>query len=497
MNRRQLRATLDKEFNLNLKSEIGRKLSRRLTSKQPLRRFGLVGHPLGHSMSPYIHKHLMAEAGIHGEYRLYDVDPEGFDRTVHRMMTELDGFNITIPYKERILPKLEALHDDAAGFGAVNTVCGQHGYNTDIAGFRACAVPLSGRRVLLLGAGGVARVMLREALVQRAAAVGIYARNPAQVQALIDRFAPEFPDTLLFHEEVAGRPDVLSAGPQPASEGEAPGHRSSPLPYDVILNATPIGMWPHCGGIPTSRAVIAEAEYVFDSVYNPLATRLVLAARSMHVKAQSGLGMLLHQALEAQRIWNPGNDFSTVSMLSLEQKLKHRLLKQSPVKIVLTGFMGSGKTTIGRRLARSLGIPFTDIDLMIVEENAKPIAQIFREDGEVFFRRSEQQCLLKAMSLPKSMVVATGGGAVLNPDNVGIIRRNNGLILFLHVDIQTVFQRVGDDGSRPLLDGQSRQNIEQLYMQRLPLYHATADCTVEAHGDIPEIVADIRDALGF
>ncbi|MHB8962559.1 MAG: shikimate kinase, partial [Saccharofermentanales bacterium] len=281
-----------------------------------------------------------------------------------------------------------------------------------------------------------------------------------------------------------------------ASDGAAP-HRTAPAPYDVILNATPVGMWPHCEGIPLSRAVIAESEYVFDTIYNPLATRLVLAARSMNVKAQSGLGMLLHQAVAAQRIWNPCNDLTGFSFLTLEQMLKRRLLKKYPIKIVLTGFMGSGKTTVGRSLARSLGIGFADIDLMIVEENAKPIPRIFSEDGEAHFRHSEQNCIRKAMDMPKSMVIATGGGAVINPANIEIIRRNRGFLFFLQTDMETVFRRVEDDGSRPLLNGKSRQKIAALYEHRLPQYYAAADFTLDADGEVAGIVMQIREALGF
>ncbi|MHB1454500.1 MAG: shikimate kinase [Saccharofermentanales bacterium] len=496
MNRHYLKARLDKEFNLRLKSKLGKRLNRRLTSGETPKRFGLVGYPLGHTLSPYIHKQIMYSSGINGVYRSYEVKPDDFIDTAGRLIADLDGFNITIPYKQEIIPQLESLSGDAAKFGAVNTVSSNKGYNTDITGFRACGVPLKDKRVMLLGAGGAARVLLCEALEQGAAAVGVYARNPVQAQALVGRFSALFQETEMFCELIAGNAAAVN-DQGGASDGPSPSHRTSPLPYDVILNATPVGMWPHCEGIPLSRAIIAEAEYVFDTIYNPLATRLVLAARSMNVKAQSGLGMLLHQAVAAQKIWNPCSDMSGFSFLTLEQMLRRRLLKKYPVKIVLTGFMGSGKTTVGRSLSKSLGIGFADIDLMIVEENAKPIPTIFREDGEAFFRRSEQHCIQKAMDMPKSMVIATGGGAVINPENVGIIRNNRGFIVFLHTDTKTIFERIGDDGGRPLLNGKSRQNIADLYEQRLPQYYAAADFTLEADGEVTDIVCRIRAAFGF
>ncbi len=496
MDKKGLRKKLGRRFHIRLQGKAARRLDRGVLSGEPTRRFGLLGHPLGHTLSPYIHRKIMESAGINGEYRAYDADPRDFDAAAARLLEDLDGFNVTIPYKQEIIPKLDSLDLHASRLGAVNTVCGGRGYNTDAIGFRLSCMPLKGRRVLLLGAGGTARVMLGEALAQRALSVGIHARRTEQAEELIRRYAGDFPETRLFVETAAGgEPDPDAPGE--ASAGLSPSHRSSPEPYDVILNSTPVGMWPHCGGIPVSRAVIAEAEYVFDAVYNPLASRLVLAARSLGVRAQSGLEMLLHQAAAAQKIWNPDHDFSDFSFMTLEQMLRRRLLKKFPVKIVLTGFMGSGKTTVGKALARSLGIGFADIDLMVVEENAKPVSAIFKEDGEEHFRKSEKNCIRKAMEMPRSLVVATGGGAVMDPENVGIIRGNGGFLFFLHTSADTIFRRIGDDGTRPLLGGRSRQKVEELYRQRMPLYYASADFTIEAEGGIPDIVEDIRSALGF
>ncbi|MHB8962271.1 MAG: shikimate dehydrogenase family protein, partial [Saccharofermentanales bacterium] len=188
MNRRYIKTRLDKEFNLRLRSRLGKKLNRRLTSKEIPKRFGLIGYPLGHTLSPYIHKQIMYNNGINAVYRTYEIKPEDFSLEAGRLIAELDGFNVTIPYKQDIMALLDSCSGDASRFGAVNTVHARQGYNTDIVGFKACGVPLSGKRVLLLGAGGAARVMLCEALVQGAASVGVYARRPAQAQALISQF---------------------------------------------------------------------------------------------------------------------------------------------------------------------------------------------------------------------------------------------------------------------------------------------------------------------
>lgn len=180
------------------------------------RRYGLIGHPLGHSLSPFIHEKIMDAAGIEGTYELFDVRPESLDQMLPRIMRHLDGFNCTIPHKVQIIPSLHALDVSAEQYGAVNTVFQGIGHNTDGAGFSACAVEMAGKRVLLLGAGGVSRMMGFEAVRAGASSIRIYARGYEKARRLAD--------------DITGRTDADAGSIESLDQA---GHT------DVILNGTP------------------------------------------------------------------------------------------------------------------------------------------------------------------------------------------------------------------------------------------------------------------
>lgn len=436
--------------------------------------YGLIGHPLGHTLSPYIHRQIMKDCGIDGTYKAYDLDPERTGKKIPALMKKLDGFNVTIPFKQTILPFLSGTDESARQYGAVNTVHGSRGYNTDSSGFSSMGIVFDRKRVLLLGAGGSGRVMLVEAVRAGAREVVVCTRRPGQAEYLMQ----EVKENTGFDRITYCERDRLTCD------------------YDVILNATPIGMWPECDGMPAPKSVLAGAEYVFDAIYNPLATKLVLAARSMGISAQSGLAMLYRQAVEAQRIWNPDADFSNLSPLIQQFKLKRRLLRLFPVKFVLTGFMGSGKTTVGKTLAKILHIGFVDLDVSIVEEKKKPIYEIFKSEGEESFRETERLCLSQAVREERSLVIATGGGAVMDRDNVEVIRRHQGFIIFLSVEMETILERIGgSSGERPLFNGSDLDQVRRLFEARTPVYNSIADLVVDANGGVMDVASTIKALL--
>lgn len=437
------------------------------------KKYGLIGHPLGHTLSPAIHKQIMKDCGIEGNYRAYDLAPDQFEENAGKLMEKLDGFNVTIPYKQKIIAHLSEIDGKSRQFGAVNTVFRHCGYNTDYLGFRNCGISFLHKRVLLIGAGGVGRVMLHEAIRGGAKEVAICTRRPEQARTL----QLEAKETLEYDKVVFCEQEMLA-----------------PV-YDVILNATPVGMWPDCDGIPVSREILRGAEFVFDSIYNPLATKLVLAARSEGVRAQSGLGMLYRQAVEAQKIWNPDADFSRLSAWTRQNGLKRRLLRLFPVKFVLTGFMGSGKTTVGKALAGILHVGFVDLDTCVVEEKKKPIFEIFKTEGEAAFRQVEQSCLRQVLNEKMTLVIATGGGALMNPENVELVRRHQGFILFLSVDLETIQARIGKNKDRPLFHGKEKEQVRALYESRIPAYNSIADCVVEADGSVRDVALRIKTML--
>lgn len=270
--------------------------------------YGLLGHPVGHSYSPMIHQMIACELGTDQVYDVFDIDAPDLAANLPLLRERFSGFNCTIPLKQAILPYLDELEEKAARFGAVNTVKNEDGrligYNTDAYGFRRAltraGIPLAGR-ALLLGAGGVARVMAFEA-ASAGCDLTIAARNCCKASALAA--------------------DVYSACPQASVHSlNLAKVRGS---FDLIINATPVGMFPHTDACPVDERLIAAARYVYDAIYNPLATKLVRCARAAGLVAENGASMLVYQAIEAARIWH-GKEVSAACTEQILARLNHNL----------------------------------------------------------------------------------------------------------------------------------------------------------------------------
>lgn len=437
------------------------------------KRYGLIGHPLSHTLSPAIHESIMEKCKIKGSYKVYDIPPENCKEEFVKILKETDGFNVTIPYKEKIIPLLNSLDDTAKRYRAVNTVTGGRGYNTDIDGLRSYNMDLKGKKVLLLGAGGAARVMFSYVLERGAKELCIAARDVNKAKKIISEN-----DISRFQTKTyaVGFERILSG-------------------HDAILNATPVGMWPDCDGCPVSDEIIKSSEYVFDSIYNPVVTKIVLKSRSFGIKAENGLGMLVNQAIRAQKIWNPQTDFSRYDPSDTVDSLKKRLLKDFPVKIVLTGFMGSGKTTAGQMLAKSLDMQFKDLDEIISKKEGKEIPRIFKEEGEQYFREKEKEYLFEIIEKNESTVLATGGGTLVNRENAEYVRKNKGFIIYLEVCLDTALKRVGEGEGRPLLNETSKKDIQNLFDSRLHLYKKNSDVTINGSSPPEDVCTGIKELL--
>lgn len=445
--------------------------------------YGLIGHPLGHSLSPFVHAELLRAAGLPGTYELIDLPPEQLPEQLPVLLEQMAGFSCTIPYKEAIIPYLDQLDPTAAAIGAVNTVWRRTGYNTDLAGFLADCPSLAGHRVLILGAGGVSRT-LAYAAAAAGAEIAILARRPQQAEALglaVHKYNPNCQVTC--PADLAGWLETRPFEP------------SDSRPW-VLLNGTPAGMWPNTAGMPFPAELLGHFSFVYDTIFNPTATRLVLAARTRGVPAKSGIGMLVNQAAAAQCIWHPGFVFTDDDCSPILQKLPLAILEHSPLTIILIGYMGSGKTTVGRLLADFLSLPFVDLDHCIEKAAGQTIPEIFANQGEPVFRQFEREQLAGLLHNGQSQVLATGGGALLDPAAEAIVRDAAALTVYLDVPLDILRQRVGDGKGRPMVYAQGEDRFTSLYEQRRPRYQALADLRVEGECS-PDIAAAVMAGLGL
>lgn len=422
-------------------------------------------------MSPFLHSRLFALSGEDASYGMADIPPESLAASLTRLR-ELNGFNITIPHKRAIIPLLDALDTKAAEAGSVNTVKNENGqligFTTDGEGFRRAlenaGIGLCGN-VAVLGAGGAARAVAFEA-AHAGAAVTIASREHSRETA--ERLCQE------LREKVPG---------SKASACLISGLRGK---WDLLVNATPAGMFPNTGTCAAPEDLVENAACVFDAVYNPGETELLALAKRLGKKAVGGVGMLVCQAAASEEIWFDSHfSGSDLKLLCAETSLE---LRKKFGNVVLCGFMGSGKTTCGRLLAEKTGRRFLDLDEWIEQREGMTVSEIFAKRGESAFRDLETQAVRK---LPRAggLVVATGGGALLRKENAEALRAN-GVIILLDALLDTVRARLKDDTTRPLLQQDSETDaMGTLYRERTGIYRAAADLTVNANGT-PETTVD-------
>ena len=400
--------------------------------------YGCIGEHLTHSFSKEIHGQLKDYA-----YELRQI-PMG---QLGAFMEKRD-FNVTIPYKQDVIPYLKEIEPMAASIGAVNTIVNRdgdlYGYNTDFGGMldliKHAGITLAGKKVLILGTGGTSKTAMAVAKHMGAASVYRVSRSAK-------------PGVLTYEQVLAEHLDA-----------------------QVLINTTPRGMFSREGGMSIDPALFPELSGVVDAVYNPLRTEFVLKARSLDVPAAGGLYMLVRQAVLASEIF-----LDTKYPEEVTEQV-YRKIKASKENIVLTGMPGSGKTTVGKLLAAELNRPFWDTDVLITEKTGKTPAEIIRTLGEDAFREIETE-VIRELSSQNGGVIATGGGAVLRMQNVELLR-SNGKIFFLDRPLTQLIPTQ----DRPL--SSTKDAISQRYRERYPVYTATAD-EVIPNGETPEIAVQL------
>lgn len=431
--------------------------------------YALFGHPLGHTMSPDLHAALFKATSHTASYLAVDVPPEHLAEAMQLAREKLAGINLTIPHKKAVIPLLDAVDQSASDLHSVNTVAFREGqaigYNTDILGFAESlekdGITLSGRKVLLLGYGGAAAVMGYHC-VNAGAHVFITGRSPEKAAVLRDQLRAALPGR--------GKCDVCT-------------HRDIPKDIQIVVNGTPLGMFPNEEKAPL-RFLPRKTQYVFDAIYNPPITAVMRLANPKKVKTRDGLFMLVMQAARAQTIWY-GAQFADTACDAILRRMYGKLAvkrladKYGKRNIALCGFMGSGKTTVGRKVARLTGLPFVDVDHYIEETTGMSIPGIFAQHGEPYFRDLETRCI-RELSQRDGIVLSLGGGSVLREENVQTIKET-GLLVLLDTPFFRIVKNLSHSTNRPLLQKEDKlAETRRLYQARRPIYERVADRRVRS-----------------
>ena len=401
---------------------------------------GLLGRKLGHSYSPQIHAMLGSYS-----YALFEKEPEEIEAFLK--CGDWAGINVTVPYKKSVIPYLDELTPTAEKLGAVNVIVRRNGrligHNTDFFGFQtmlnASKLDISGKKALVLGSGGASNTVC--AVLNDAGAEVV----------IISRSGENNYTNLHLHKDAA-----------------------------LIVNTTPVGMYPNTGIAPVDLEQFPNLQGVLDVVYNPARTKLLLdAEKNTNLVCANGLLMLVAQAKEAAEWFTDASISDDVI-----EPILHTLENQMQ-NIILIGMPGCGKTTIGKLLAESTGKAFGDSDEQIVALAGKSIPEIFADDGEAVFRDWETTALAQ-LAKQSGLVIATGGGCVTRECNYGLLHQN-GRIFWLQRDLNLL----PVDG-RPLSQA---NKLEVLYKIRKPMYEAFADHTVSNRNDPDSTVRQILRIL--
>lgn len=405
--------------------------------------YGCIGEHLPHSFSKEIHERIEDY-----DYRLKELTPEELDSFMK--VRDFKAINVTIPYKQAVIPYLDEISETAKAIGAVNTIVNRdgklYGYNTDFGGMRALiarmGLDLAGKKVVILGTGGTSKTA--RAVAESLQAAEIYrASRSSREDAL------SYEDIYRYHSDA-----------------------------EILINTTPCGMFPDPSGMPIDLERFSGLQGVIDAIYNPLASRLVMKARQMEVSAEGGLYMLVAQAVMAAGFFT-GKSYAPGLIDRIYNDIFTR--KQN---IVLVGMPCCGKSTISKLLSQYLDMKWVDTDDVVVEKSGMEISDIFAQYGESHFRDLETE-VIGELASKNGYVIATGGGTVLREKNIEALRQN-GRVYFVDRPLEQLLPT--DD--RPLAN--SEEKIRRIYAERYERYCFVADVVVSSRGDAQKVAAKIK-----
>ena len=407
--------------------------------------YGLIGEKLGHSYSRQIHEQIGGYS-----YQLHELPTEA-DARAFLEARDFKGVNVTIPYKKLVIPYCDKVEPRAAAIGAVNTLVNRDGkllgFNTDYDGFQYLArrhgVRFRGKTVLILGSGGTRNT------------VAAVARDGGAAR-------------IITVSRTGGDGAVTYAQAEASGEGQ------------IIVNASPAGMYPNNGGCLIDLRRFPDLEAVLDVVYNPFRTELILRAEELGIPAYCGFEMLV-----AQAVVSAGHFLDKLFSANQIDEACHALRRELS-NVSLIGMPGSGKSTVGRALARALAKKYVDLDDVIEEHAKMPIPDIFAQYGEETFRKYEAEAVAACAKLT-DQVIACGGGVVKTPGNARLLRQN-GPVLWIRRPVEKL-----PTAGRPLSMG--GHSLKQMEAERTPLYRAASDAAVDNYGQLSDTVKDAVEAF--
>ena len=409
-------------------------------------KYGLIGGRLGHSFSKEVHA-MLADY----DYEIREIPKDELDAFM--TTADFNAINVTIPYKEAVIPYLSYISDEARAIGAVNTIVKKDGklfgYNTDFLGMTAqihkMNLNLKGKKTVILGTGGTSKTAY-------AVAKSLGASPIITVSRTKKHGAVDYDELYTMHTDA-----------------------------EVIINTTPVGMYPDNFSSPVDISCFARLEGVIDAIYNPIRTKLVIDAKKRGIIAEGGLYMLVAQAVYASEIF--------IGVKHTEEKLDSifREIKCDKENIVLIGMPTSGKSTVAKIIGDKLSRQALDTDTIVEESKKTTISDIFLAEGESVFRDCESEAVA-LVSKKNGTVIATGGGAVLRSENVDMLKQN-GVLFF----IDRPFECLIPTADRPL--AADVEAIKKRYAERYKIYCTSADTVIDANATAEAVAEKIMGAF--
>ena len=434
-----------------------------------MRNHGLFGEKLSHSISPEIQKYIYSKIGYDGEYSLIEFEKEEMQSKIDCLRNgTLNGANVTIPYKEYVIPFLDDLDEKAKNIGAVNTISLEKdklvGYNTDYYGIRKTFEPygnIENKDYIILGYGGASKPLIQFLADENAGKVYIASRSWEKYKDYKNKNTEV---RFISYDEIKN------------------------IGCEIMVNTTPVGMFPNIDKSPIYMNCYDNKRGLIDFIYNPYETMFLKDGAKRGLTTQNGLKMLVYQAIESAGIWS-GKEIDEETQLEIYLHFRSKYADSETIYLV--GLPGSGKTTVGKIVAEKIGYKFIDLDEYIEKSYGMSVKMIFEKYGEKGFRNIETEAL-KKVSNEENTVISTGGGTVISSENRDIIKKSE-KVIFIDRECKDILADVNMK-DRPLLKN-TPEKLYELRDSRINFYEEVSTFTTKNNKTVEKLSMDILSCL--